>query len=312
MSPCNNCSLANQVPYSALRQASNISTLAYDEQYTYPFNNYLFKVQLATPAFDSTFPGTQPGTCRAPSDGVSLLVIKLSNPAAHDVNNANRVANDVAAQSLVRKSLTKAGLAPLVPDVYAWAPTATSEAVDEEQFGWIMSELRDGVDLDSAFSCLSREDKKNVLREMAALFGAIQTATLPEGVTKFGGGLEFDSNGNIVSGESPSAQDVKPAGSYAEWRASKLRSRIERAAKSAIIGGWKSNGVATRIEAFLASGGPEKVLTGVDVHTKCLIHGDLSACAHPLNMERSKLIFRSDQQHTIRQGGQENHSSSRL
>lgn len=125
MSPCNNCSLANQVPYSALRQASNISTLAYDEQYTYPFNNYLFKVQLATPAFDSTFPGTQPGTCRAPSDGVSLLVIKLSNPAAHDVNNANRVANDVAAQSLVRKSLTKAGLAPLVPDVYAWAPTAT-------------------------------------------------------------------------------------------------------------------------------------------------------------------------------------------
>lgn len=230
---------------------------------------------------------------------MSLLVIKLSNPAAHDVNNANRVANDVAAQYLVRQSMAKAGLAPLVPDVYAWAPTATDEAIDEERFGWIMSELRGGVDLDSEFSSLSRKDKKIVLKQIAALFGAIQTANLPESVTKFGGGLQFDSNGHVVSGESPSAQDVKPVSSYAEWRASKLRSRIERAAESAIIGGWKSNGVATMIEAFLASGGPERVLTGVDVHRKCLIHGDLSACAHPLNVESSRLISRSDQQHAI-------------
>lgn len=230
---------------------------------------------------------------------MSLLIIKLSNPAAHDVNNANRVANDVAAQYLVRKSMAKAGLAPLVPNVYAWAPTATAEVVDEEQFGWIMSELRGGVDLDSEFSSLSLGDKKDVLKQMAVIFGAIQAASLPEGVTKFGGGLQFDSNGHIVGGEPPSAQDVKPAGSYAEWRASKLRSRIERAAESPIIGGWKSNGVATRIEAFLASGGPEKVLTGVDVHRKCLIHGDLSACSHPLNLESSRLISRSDQQHAV-------------
>lgn len=299
MSPFRKYSLANQPPYSALRQASNISTLAFDEQYTYPFNNYLFKVQLATPAFISTFPGTQPGTCRAPSDGVSLLVIKLSNPAAHDVNNTNRVANDVAAQYLVRKSMAKAGQAPLVPDVYAWAPTATAEAVDEEKFGWIMSELRGGVDLDSEFSSLSLEDKKDALKQMAAIFGAIQAASLPKGVTKFGGGLQFDSNGHIVSGESPYAQDLKPAGSYAEWRTRKLRSRIERAAESTMVGGWNSNGVATKIEAFLASGGPEKVMTGVDVHRKCLIHGDLSACAHPLNTKSSKLISRSDQQHAI-------------
>lgn len=261
------------------RQASQISTLAYDERYQYPFNNYLFKVELATPALASSFPGTQPGTCKAPSDGVSALVVKLSNPAAHDVNNANRVANDVAAQHLVRQSMAKAGLDPLVADVYAWAPGTTTDAVDEEGFGWIMSELRSGVDLDSGFSSLTPENKKHVLEQVAAILGAIQAASLPQGVTTFGGGLRFDSDGHIVSGDSPSMQDVMPTGSYAEWRAGKLRSQLERAAASPVIQGWRRNGVATRIEEFLASGGLEKSLTGVDVRRKCLIHGDLSACA---------------------------------
>lgn len=274
--PYRSVSLANWASLPTFLQASNISTLAYDEQYEYPFNNFLFKAELATPAFASSFPGTQPGTCKAPSDGVSTLVIKLSNLAAHDVNNANRVANDVAAQHLVRQSMAKAGLAPLVPDVYAWAPATTTDVVDEKGFGWIMSEFRSGVDLNLEFPTLSLEDKKQVLEQMATIFGAIQGASLPKGVTKFGGGLKFDSDGNIVSGESPSIQDVQPTGSYAEWRVGKLRSRIERAAESPVIRGWKDNGVATRIETFLADGGPEKVLSNVDVHRKCLIHGDLS------------------------------------
>lgn len=245
------------------------------------------------------FPGTQPGTCRAPSDGVSLLVVKLSNPAAHDLNNANRVANDVAAQHLVRQSLAKSGLPPLVPDVYAWAPAKTTEVVDEEGFGWTISEFRHGVDLDSVFSSLSPEDKKGVLEQIAAVFGAIQAASLPEVVTKFGGGLKFDSNGQIVSGEAPQTQDVKPAGSYAEWRAGKLRAQFGRATDSPVIGGWKSNGVSARIESFLANGGPEKILTGVDAHRRCLVHGDLSACVRPLCLTSSQLISRSDEQHAI-------------
>ncbi|KAL1858090.1 hypothetical protein Daus18300_010091 [Diaporthe australafricana] len=268
--------VVQQILHGRGLQTSNVSTLAYDEQYQYPFNNYLFRVELAVPAFASSFPGTQPGTCRAPSDGVSVLVIKLSNPAAHDVNNANRVANDVAAQNLVRQAMAKVGMAPLVPDIYAWASATTTDVVDQEGFGWIISELRSGVDLDSEFSSLALEDKKHVLEQIAAVVGAIQAASLPEGVTKFGGGLKYDSDGHIVSGESPCMQDVKPCGSYAEWRAGKLCSRFDQAAESPIIRGWKSNDVATRIEMFLSSGGPEKLLTGADMHRKCLIHGDLT------------------------------------
>lgn len=274
-------SLTNWAIFPTCRQASVISTLAFDEEYAYPFNNFLFKVELATPAFAAAFPGTQPGTCKAPPEGVSTLVIKLSNLAAHDVNNANRVANDVASQHLVRESMAKAGLAPLVPDVYAWAPATSTDRVDEKGFGWIMSEFRSGVDLGPEFSSLNVESQKHVLEQMAAVLGAMQAADLPEGVTKFGGGLKFDSNGNIVSGESPSMQDVRPAGSYAEWRIEKLRSQLKRAGESPVVQGWKSNGVATRIERFLASGGPEKVLSTVDVHRKCLTHGDLSMYSGP-------------------------------
>lgn len=206
------------------------------------------------------------------------LVVKLSNPAAHDVDNANRVANDVAAQHVARGALARAGLAPVVLDVYAWAPPAAAATGEweEEGFGWIISEFRGGVDLDSVIASLATGDKTRVLGQMAAILGAIQSAGLPEGVTKFGGGLNLDSDGQIVSGQSPSVQDVKPAGSYAEWRVGKLRSQFRRAAESTVLQGWASNGIADRIEAFLTGSGPEKVLAGVDVHRKCLIHGDLS------------------------------------
>jgi hypothetical protein len=231
-------------------------------------------VELATPASSSSFPGTQPGTTKAPSDGVSVLVIKLSNLAAHGMNNANRVENDVAVQHLVRQSMAQAGLAPLVPAIYAWAPATTTDAADEKCFGWTMSELRSGVDLDSEFSSLELEDKEQVLEQIAAVLAAIQAARLPEGVTKFGA-LTFDSSGRIVNGEAPFLKG-EPMGSYAEWRVAMLRPQLQEAARSPVIQGWKSNGVDARIEKFVTGGGPEKVLTGVDLHRKGLIHGDFS------------------------------------
>jgi len=242
-------------------------------------------VELATPASSSSFPGTQPGTTKAPSDGISALVIKLSNPAAEGINNANRVQNDVATQHLVRQSMAQAGLAPLVPVIYAWAPATATDAADENGFGWTMSELRSGVDLDSEFSSLEPEDKEHILEQIAAILGAIQAAKLPESVTKFGA-LTFDSSGRIVSGEAPLLKGVT-AGSYVEWKVAKLRAQLEEAAQSPVIQGWKGNGVDIRIEKFLTGGGPEKVLTGVDPHQKNLIHGDFSTYAPLCSSQQS-------------------------
>ncbi|OAA36453.1 Protein kinase-like domain protein [Metarhizium rileyi] len=119
-----------------------------------------------------------------------------------------------------------------------------------------MSELKSGVDLNSEFSSLGFEDKKQKVLQ------------------KFGG-LAFSESGNIVSRES-ALPNGKPVDSYVEWVVNKLRRPLEAAAHSPVIQGWKSNGVDSRIEKFLTGGGPEKVLAGVDQHQKCLIHGDFT------------------------------------
>lgn len=251
-------------------------------------------MELATPALSSSFPGTQPGTTKAPSEGISIFVIKLSNPAATGVNNANRIENDVAVQHLVRLSMAQAGLPQLVPAIYAWMPTTITDTLDEKSFGWIISELRSGVDLDSEFSSLEMQDKEQVLEQMANVLKAIQTTKLPESATKFGG-LTFDSDGRIVNGQAP-LRKGDPVNSYAEWRVSRLRGQLQEAAQSPVIQGWKSNGVGARIEKFLAADGPEKILGKVDLHQKNLIHGDFSTYAP---FETSYLLTDISQRRTI-------------
>jgi hypothetical protein len=168
--------------------------------------------------------------------------------------------------------MAQAGLAPLIPSIYAWA--SATDAPEESGAGWIMSELKSGVDLDSEFLSLALRDKEQVLDQIAAVLAAIQTARVPESVTKFGA-LTFDRSGRIVSGEAPLLKG-EPVASYADWRVANLRSQLKLASQSQVIQGWKSNGLDTRIEKFLNSRGCEKVLTSVDLHQKYLIHSDFS------------------------------------
>lgn len=229
------------------------------------------------------FAGTQPGTTPAPSGGVSAVVVKLSNPAA-GVNHTNRIENNVAVQYLIRQSLAQIGLTSLVPAIYAWAPATssitggTSSIIDKEDFGWTISELKSGVDLDREFSSLVFRDKEQVLEQIATVLRVIQTTRLPEQVTKYGG-LTFDSSGQIVSGEAPLVKG-EPMDSYTELKVVQLRNNLQQAAQSPSIQGWKRNGLDARIEKFMTSGGPEKVLADVDREQKCLVHRDF--CTYTL------------------------------
>ncbi|EFY87951.1 hypothetical protein J3459_014936 [Metarhizium acridum] len=162
-------------------------------------------------------------------------------------------------------------------------PTTITDTVNEKS-GWIISELRSGVGLDSEFSSLKMQDKEQVLEQMANVLKAIQTTKLPE--SAIFGGVTFDSDGRIVSGQAP-LRKGEPVKSYAEWRVSKLRGQLQEAARSPVIQGWKRNGVDARIEKFLAADGPGKILSNVDPDQKSLIHGDFSTYApfqssHPL------------------------------
>ncbi|KJR87607.1 uncharacterized protein SPSK_01776 [Sporothrix schenckii 1099-18] len=249
--------------------------MAYSDDYQWPYNNFLYQVKLAKPASTSIFPGTQPGTSKAPPEGVSVLVLKLSNLRASGMNNTNRVENDIAVQSLVRQSMVQAKIASLVPAIYAWAPATSTDAnADESCYGWTMSELMRGIDLDLEFASLKFTDKVIVLGQIAAAFSAIQAARLPEGVTGFGG-LTFNSSGEIVSGEAAFLKS-SPQDSYTGWKQAKIMMELQEAAKSSLAQGWKCNGVGARVDQFLSTGGLEKLLSGVDINHRILIHGDLT------------------------------------
>lgn len=247
-------------------QSKEVTPIAYVEHCPFHFNNFIYRVDLASPA---TFPGRQPCTT-AVSGGVSTIVIRLSNPLA-GLNDTNRVQNEVAAQFLARQSLTAAGLEPVVPAIYAWAPYRP-EVAGEAGFGWVFAEFKSGKDLDGQFSSLPLEDALDVVEQLADIFTTLQSTPLPPTVTKFGA-LTVNAEGVISSGQM-AILTGGPWGEYAEVWAAKLRAQLEEATTSPLIKGW-NGGLREQIDDFIGNGISD-MLTSMDLGGRVLVHGDLS------------------------------------
>ncbi|KZZ88518.1 Aminoglycoside phosphotransferase [Moelleriella libera RCEF 2490] len=250
----------------------------------YPYNNFIYKVQLSTPALAEHFSGAaqpqrQPCTALPPTGGVSTLIVRLSNPKAGGMNNANRVENEVAAMHLARGAVAE--LAPayagVVPAIYAWKAAAGPNPVDETGFGWIMMEYLTGSPLAAEFKSFDMAGKKSVLRGMAAIFSAIQGVKLPPGVDRFGG-LTINEKGDIVSGQE--ALQPVPGGPWPEyadvWK-HQLRCELKQADNSTVVRGWQANGIRERIDRF-SSGALSNVIRdgGVDMTKLALVHQDFT------------------------------------
>ncbi|KAI1100154.1 hypothetical protein F4804DRAFT_336538 [Jackrogersella minutella] len=255
-------------------KSTRVMPIAYAEHCPFHFNNFIYKVELETPAVPATFTKKQPCTSIPPEEGVSVLVIRMSNPLAEGLNNANRVQNDVAAQHLARQAIQSAGLPPVVPALYAWAPCTYPEVPDETGFGWTMSEFRPGADLDAEFPSLTLEDAKDAIQQLASIFTVIQSAEIPETVTKFGA-LTLDGGGCIISGQPPLLKGG-PFNSYADFWSATLQAKLSEADGSLLLKGWSDGGVRERIDKFIATGGVGKVLKSVDTSKMVLVHGDLT------------------------------------
>lgn len=249
--------------------------LAYFETCPFPFNNFLYKVELESPA-TSAFDGAQHGTAAAPGSGVSTVVIRLSNLKADGLNNANRVQNEVAWSMLARQALEKAGLGSLVPDIYAWGAPKSLDASDEGNFGWIVSAFRAGVGLDEQFPGLPASEQSDVLETIASIASALQKAPIPSSVNGFGG-LAFDDSGNLTAAQMALLPDG-PWTTYTDVWATKLQAKLAEADEKPALDGWKEQDVSSRVKAFVSSGGLQKALEKVDVSRRNLIHGDLSTC----------------------------------
>ncbi|KAI2463779.1 hypothetical protein F4781DRAFT_426085 [Annulohypoxylon bovei var. microspora] len=243
-------------------KSTQVTPIAYVEHCPFYFNNFIYKVNLEAPAVPATFSRRQPCTS-APPEGITTLVIRMSNPLAEGINNANRVENDIAAQNLARRSVQSAGLPPVVPAVYAWASCRYPDVPGEAGFGWTMSEFKPGSDLDAHFPSLALDDATDAIRQLARIFAAIQSAKIPETVTKFGA-LTVDGSGVIRGGQPPLLKGG-PFDSYAEFLTA-----------SSLLMGWKDGTLRERIDKFLATGGVDKVLESMDTNKRALVHGDLT------------------------------------
>ncbi|ROW05816.1 hypothetical protein VMCG_05139 [Cytospora schulzeri] len=252
--------------------STEVTPLAYVEHCPFHFNNFIYKVVLDSPMFPASFPEDQPGTSKPPPEGVSSLVIRLSNPRAEGLNNANRVENEVASLYLARQSLQNSGSSPVVPAVYAWSPCKFHDVPHEEGFGWIMAEFKSGSDLDAQFPNLSVEERNAVVEQIAVVLSAIQRVTIPEGATEFGALTFVD--GKIVSGQMPLLKGG-PWRSYSALWAAKLQAQLEDSENSPLLKGWRTENIRERLDRFLANG-VDKVLDEIDVTQRVLVHGDLT------------------------------------
>ncbi|GKT70085.1 phosphotransferase enzyme family protein [Colletotrichum tofieldiae] len=254
--------------------SSDIATVEYEENSPFEYNNFIYKITLASPATAASFPNAGPYTVAPPKEGISTLIMRLANPKAEGIVHETRVENEVAAMHLARQSLlstAKPNTAALVPALYDWQSSGSSQS----GFGWSLMEFKEGVPLDTVFRDLPDDDMKDVLGQIADVFTGIQKAPLPESI-KSHGGMTIDGEGNIVSGQMTTLKGG-PWESHSDFWRAKFLLRIEDAGVSPALDGWKPNGVRERVDEFLAVG-LEKFLDefDVDVEKRALIHGDLT------------------------------------
>lgn len=259
-----------------------MSTIAYDENVPFHFNNFIYRVDLTNPVTPDSFIRRLPGTTPPPASGTSTVAFRFSNPQAGGMNNANRVENIVASQFLARSALLSAGLGPIVPGVYAWGSYRPSGPPREADFGWILDEFKPGEDLDGHFPSLTSGEKRAVIGQMADILAALQKISIPEAVDKFGS-MTFDSEGNIVSGQMPLVKGG-PWDNYADFWMDRLLSQLKAADESPVVKGWSAGGLRRRIDTFIERGGVAKLLKAADVSQRIFVHGDFSrSILQPVN-----------------------------
>jgi hypothetical protein len=163
-------------------------------------------------------------------NGTETLVIRFSDAEAN-LNEAVRVANEVAAMELMRSALSGFGTGAIVPDVYDW------QGASRHQQGYIVEQFMQGEQLSNDFGELKRDDQRRLLDQIADIFKAIQTFQLPDSIQGYGG-LGFDDAGRVVTG--PTAIPCGgPFTSVADMYSQFMRLQINMSEKSSLLDGWK-------------------------------------------------------------------------
>lgn len=202
----------------------------------------------------------KPGVLALPSE-TTKLIMRFSDPASM-LNEEIRVQNEVAIMLLAREALSP--LRPsIVPDVYGWSPFSEGK-------GWTLIEFKEGVPLGDKLPDLDFEKKRDILRQIAQIFKLIQSFTLPDSITTYGG-VGFSEDGAFTGSSTPIAGGG-PCNTLSDLYAEYFQMQIGFADKCDIVQGWKNSELRSRLEAFGAEG--LKSLVEKLSARPTLVHGD--------------------------------------
>jgi len=208
---------------------------------------------------------SQFGTSPIPA-GTTSLVFRLSNDhPGTGLNNTNRVENEVAFISLVRKALLGSKYSQIVPNIYSWASVSSGQ-------GYTMQQFMSGTMPDKVLDTMSLDEKTVIRSQIAEILALMQKLVIPDTVNSLGG-LTFDKAGNIISAQMTILKGG-PFDSYEDLVSFMFESQLKESDDSVVIDGWKPNGTRGRIDAFVQQG-LEKLFDGLDTR-KVLVHSDFS------------------------------------
>ncbi|KAJ3486457.1 hypothetical protein NLG97_g6611 [Lecanicillium saksenae] len=222
----------------------SIKPIDYDEKCPFPYNNFLYKVALERGLTNETLSANkQPFTSPVALASGCSVVLRVCNPKAEGLCQANRVENEVAAAFFARQGIQAHNpkFTNLVPRIYAWEPATSAK----NNLGWCIMDYKKGCSL------------------MATLKVLIMLS-----------GFCINSRGEVVAGDTTTVEGG-PWASYEEFWRERLAARLKGADESSIIDSWQKNGTRERIDSFLRSG-IKKVVGPSECLSRVLVHGDFS------------------------------------
>ena len=246
------------------RQPREIEPVAYEEDFPFPYNNFVYAVKIDPEISGAQNPaGRQPGTHTIPS-GLETFIVRLPNPVS-GYNDKIRVENEVAAKTIPRDA-QQAKYPDFVPRVFGWVSAKHGQ-------GWMLQEFMAGGPLLNDFNRMSDIDKASILSQMADVLTVLQRYQLPATVRDFGG-LDFGPSGEYISAPI-SILDAGPFTTYEDLVKATIQSKLAKADSDPQVQGWRANGVRARLERFIAKGLHE-AMKNMESFPKVLVHADFS------------------------------------
>lgn len=261
-------------------QLGKITPVAYEENFPFPYNNFVYAVKINPEASNPRNQAQrQPGTQAIPP-GLDNFIIRLPNPIS-GYNDQIRVENEVAALSIARDALH--GKFPgFIPRVFGWGSAKYGQ-------GWILQEYMAGRPLLDDFGQMNDVDKACILNQMAEVLSSFQKIELPATIRDYGG-LGFGPSGEIVSAPM-SIMDAGPFSTYEELVNATIQSKLTEADTDPQVEGWRANGVRARLDKFISQG-LHAAMQSMANFPKALVHADFSMyrCRQPITTVQSILI----------------------